>query len=106
METYTIKDVLISIKGKKKASMTEALVNIDLSRIEVAVAEVVLSSDTIGLLGLNSKEFDVIGKVDSKILIVERAVINGYIFDAQQGEPVILRDISILGLRAKWETAK
>jgi len=110
VETYTLRNVLIKANGNQIASLPEAVVNLDLDRIEVTVDEVPLSSDTMGLLNLESsethKEIEVSGRVDSKTLVIKKAVLNGLTFDAKRGEIVWLRDISIMGLAAEWVFAK
>ena len=105
METHTIKNVLIKADGEQIASVPEATANLSIDRIEVTIDEVLLTKETIGLLSLThtGKEFDVIGKVNDKTLIVKNSKINHLRFDAKKGEPVVLRDISILGLHARWD---
>lgn len=104
METHTIKNVLIEVDGKPIATLPEATVNLSMDRIEVTVDEVVLTKETSGLLGLANadREFDISGKVNDKTLVVMKSMVNHLTFDAKQGEAVLLKDISILGLHAKW----
>lgn len=108
METHTIKNVIIAVNGKQIASLPEAIVNLSLNRIEVTIDEVLLSNETIGLheLAHSLKEFDVSGRVNDKTLIVEKAKVSRLTFDAKQGEAALLRNISILGLRARWDLEK
>lgn len=104
METHTIKNVLIKVDEKLVAKLPEATANLSVNRIEVTVGEVLLTKDTAGLLELanSTQEFDVSGVVNDKTLVVMKSKVNHLIFDAKQGEAVVLRDISILGLHAEW----
>lgn len=108
METHTIRNVLIKVDGKQVASLPEAVVNLGINRIEAIIDEVFLSNETIALLKLVSDgvEFDISGRVNGKTLMVEKAKVGRLTFDAKQGEPVLLRNIFILGLRARWDFEK
>jgi len=107
MERHTLRNVSLTVNGENVASFPEAVVNLELDRIEVKINEAFLSDETIGFLSLSSskqpKQFTVEGTVNDRILIVEEAMIYQFTFDAKVGEPVFLRNISILGLRARWK---
>jgi hypothetical protein len=105
MEKHTVEKVAITIDDKQIASLPEAIVILNIDEIEVTVNEVLLSNETMGLLGLlgTQKEFTIRGYEGEKSITVEKAKINSLTFDAKKGEPVLLKDISILGLHARWE---
>lgn len=107
MDTYAAKDVAIKVGGNQVASLPEAVINIDLGRIEVVIDDVLLTEKTIGILTLTAgdglREFEVSGKVDGKTLRIEKVVVKTLTFNGQRGEAVHLKNISFLGLRAVWE---
>lgn len=110
MDTYIVRDVAIKIEGKQIALLPEAVINIDLGRIEVLIDDVLLTENTIGILSLTTgnelKEFEVSGKTDGKMLKIEKVVVKTLTFSAQRGEAVHLKNLSFLGLRATWEIQK
>ena len=102
-----MRNVWIKVEGKQIASLPEAVANLSINRIEVIIDEVFLSNETIGLLKLGfdqkPKEFDIGGRVNDRILIVEKAIVDRLTFDATRGEAVLLRNILIRGLQARWD---
>ena len=107
METHTMRDVSIIINGEQVATLPVAVVHLDLGKIEVVINEVLLSNETLNLLRLCSeqtpKKFKVIGKVNGKTLVIDKAMLGSLTFEYEEGKAVRLKDISILGLIAEWK---
>lgn len=109
MEIYQIYNVTISSEEKKIASLSQATVIFDLSRIEVIVDELPLSNENIGLLRLicdeAQKELTIIGTTsDQKILKITKAMLNSLTFCAEVGKPIHLKGVSIIGFQAEWSS--
>lgn len=108
MESYTIRNAQLLINGEQIAVLPEAIFIIDLGKIEVMVDEVILTADSIGILKLFSekepKSFNIRGKVDDKTLVIEKAMIYRLNLTFNTGESVLLKNILIRGLNAKWES--
>jgi pectate lyase len=108
MEKYAVRNVEVVINGKKVALFPEAVFVIELDKIKVMIDEAILSSDTMGFFSLigdkEAKEFIIKGKVNDKTLVIEKARIYNFGLTAKAGETVILKNIRILGLTAKWES--
>lgn len=110
MEKYEIKDVRIEVEDKVLAKIETADVLVGPTNIEVNLPKLELSNETLGLLRLamerKSREFTISGRINNETLVVENALIYNMGMNMKVGEIVVLRDIRILGLNAKFIYSK
>ena len=100
-----IKNASVMLEDEKIALLPEVEVFLDIGEIKANVDEVVLSDQTIALLELmkSESEFNISGLVGSKQLTIEKAKIYHLTFNMDIGERALLRDITILGIHARWD---